>query len=387
VRLHDVKFAARAESRDGTTLITVDDLSAAAEADKSYISARGNLSLAGLQVTRGTANVTVRDVPLQVEGITLATLTDVNLDQPILIELERRPTEMFVGLTVPELEAKLPQAAARSLIELGNNESVEVAQPIAEPQHGANGESLPWRMKFDLGRKVKVTRADVFLPISGSPQILLGQELQILGNIELANGGRLSLPGLPRPFSIENGTVFFDADDDPKNPRLRVRAVCRLAQLTVWATVTGTFQNAEILFESDDPTVKTQAQIEAALLSAPTDGTASAASLGAGAGYLGKQLIANSFLSNTALSNLEIKAGSETTADQRSYATYSAAYPITDEIWFEGSYKALQAQDLSGANRNAFSGTLDWRFRRNWSLRGELGNIGAGVDLLWQYRY
>ena len=387
VRLHDVKFDARAEPLGNTTLITVDSLSAAADADRSYISARGNLSLAGFRVTRGTANVTVRDVPLQVEGVTLATLTDVNLRQPVVIELERRPTEMFVGLMIPELEAKLPQAAARSLIDLSNNESVRIAQPIAEPQLGANGESLPWRMKFDLGRKVKVTRADVFLPISGSPQILLGEELKILGNIELANGGRLSLPGLPRPFTIENGTVFFDPDDDPKNPRLRVRAVCRLAQLTVWATVTGTFQNAEIVFESDDPNVKSQAQIEAALLSAPTDGNASAASLGAGAGYLSKQLIANSFLSTTALSNLEIKAGNETTADQRSYATYSAAYPITDEIWFEGSYKAVQAQDLSGANRNAFSGTLDWRFRRNWSLRGELGTIGAGVDLLWQYRY
>ena len=99
---------------------------------------------------------------------------------------------------------------------------------------------------------------------------------------------------------------------------------------------------------------------------------------------MGKQLLAN-----TPLSNLELKAGSETTADQRSYSTYSAAYPITDQLWFEGSYKTLQQQDISSANSNtnAFSGTFDWRFRRNWSLRTEVGNIGAGVDLLWQYRY
>jgi hypothetical protein len=30
---------------------------------------------------------------------------------------------------------------------------------------------------------------------------------------------------------------------------------------------------------------------------------------------------------------------------------------------------------------------VDWRFRRNWSLRTEVGNIGAGLDLVWQYRY
>jgi outer membrane biogenesis lipoprotein LolB len=34
---------------------------------------------------------------------------------------------------------------------------------------------------------------------------------------------------------------------------------------------------------------------------------------------------------------------------------------------------------------------IDWRFRRNWTLRGSFG-IGAdqpssGVDVLWQYRY
>ena len=34
-----------------------------------------------------------------------------------------------------------------------------------------------------------------------------------------------------------------------------------------------------------------------------------------------------------------------------------------------------------------FSGTIDWRFRPRWSVRTEVGTIGAGVDLLWQYRY
>jgi len=176
--------------------------------------------------------------------------------------------------------------------------------------------------------------------------------------------------------------VFFDVDGDPKNPRIKVRAVCQLSQLTVWATVNGTFRDAKIVFESDSPGLTNQAQIVAALLT-PTDSSSPAtAGLGAGAGYLGKQLLAN-----TALSNLEIKAGSETTADQRSYATYSAAYPITDELWFEGSYKTPQAQDLTGSSRPAVSGTFDYRFKRNWSLRIEAGNIGVGSDLLWQYRY
>ncbi|HEY3254704.1 MAG TPA: translocation/assembly module TamB domain-containing protein, partial [Polyangiaceae bacterium] len=233
------------------------------------------------------------------------------------------------------------------------------------------------------------TRADLSLPISGSPEIVLGEALQIEGNVELRPGGRLSLPGVARPFTIENGVVTFDADSDPNDPRIKVRAVCKLPQLTVWATVTGTFQDAKFAFESDNPSLTNQAQILAALI-APGDTSSSATAaanqstdqLRAGAGYLSQRLLAN-----TALSSLELKAGNETTADQRSYATYSAAYPITDNFWFEGSYKTLQAQDFTGASRNAFSGTFDWRFKKNWSLTVEAGTIGAGSDLLWLYRY
>jgi hypothetical protein len=383
LRMRDVKLSATAEEHANQTLIKIDSLTAAAEADKPNVAARGNLWLTGFKVAKGNANATLQGVPLLVEGITLATLDGRNIG----IELERRATEMFVGLTIPELNAQVPQAGARSLISLSDNGNVQIAQPIAEPEAAKDGEALPWRMKFDLGNRVKVTRSDFFLPLTGSPQILLGDEFQVQGNIQLTPGGRLNLPGLPRPFTIEDGTVFFDPDREAGDPRVLVTAVCQLSQLTVRARVSGTFRKADIVFESDDPSLTTQAAIEARLLN-PTSDDASPASagIGAGAGYLGKQLLAN-----TALSNLEIKAGSETTADQASYSTYSAAYPLTDELWFEGSYKTLSQNtaitNTATSTTNAFSGTFDWRFRRNWSMRTEVGNIGAGVDLLWQYHY
>ncbi|MEO8901060.1 MAG: hypothetical protein ABI488_05265 [Polyangiaceae bacterium] len=383
LRMVDVKFSATAEAHANQTLITIDSLSAAAEADKPNVAARGNLWLTGFKVVKGNATATVQGVPLLVEGVTLATLDGRNVG----IELERRATEMFVGLTIPELNAQVPQTGAHSLISLSENSSVQIAQPIAEPQRGSDVAALPWRMKFDLGNKVKVTRSDFFLPVTGSPEILLGDEFAVVGNIQLTPGGRLNLPGLPRPFTIEDGTLFFDEGSDADDPRVQVTAVCQLSQLTVRARVSGTFRKADIVFESDDPTLTTQAAIEARLLNPTSDDSSpAAAGIGAGAGYLGKQLLAN-----TALSNLEIKAGSETTADQASYSTYSAAYPLTDELWFEGSYKTLSQNSsvttTSSNTTNAFSGTFDWRFRRNWSLRTEVGNIGAGVDLLWQHHY
>ena len=384
LRLRKVQISAIAEAHADRTLLTISPLSAAAEGDTPNVGAAGYLWFAGPRIVSGKANANLQNVPFLIEGVPLATLNGAGVE----LELERRAQEMFVGLTIPELEAKLPQEATRSLIELKNSDDVLIAQPIAKPSSAADADALPWRMRFALGSRVKITRADLSLPVSGSPEIVLGESLQIDGNVDLRPGGRLSLPGLARPFTIESGTVSFDAERDPKDPRLKVRAVCKLPQLTVWATVSGTFEDTKFAFESDNPALTNQAQILAALI-APTDNSSSAApaakstdQLRAGAGYLSQRLLAN-----TALSSLELKAGNETTADQRSYATYSAAYPITDDIWFEGSYKTLQTQDFTGSNRNALSGTFDWRFRKNWSLTVEAGTIGAGSDLLWLYRY
>jgi hypothetical protein len=388
LRMKNVSFAAHAEERTNSTLITIDTLSAAAEGDDENVTASGNIWLQGFRVAKGNASVALGGrrggVPLLIEGVPMATLTG----DKIRLDLERRPKEMFIGLTIPELNAELPKSGTRSLIALNDNSDVQVAQPIAEPRKAVAGESLPWRMKFDLGNQVKLTRSDLFLPVTGSPEILLGDELQVDGSIQLIAGGRLSLFGLPRPFTIESGTVSFDLDGNPSDPRIQVQAICETQQITVRAKVSGTLNKADIYLEDvDDPSVTDKGVILAKLLNAPTN-EANANNPGANPAAAGLGALGNKLLANTPLSNLQIQTGSETTADQRSYQTYSAAYPISDTVWFEGSYKTLQNTDVSGAsNTSAFSGTVDWRFRRNWSLRTELGNIGAGVDLLWQYKY
>ncbi|HEY8944047.1 MAG TPA: hypothetical protein VIM73_07290, partial [Polyangiaceae bacterium] len=69
------------------------------------------------------------------------------------------------------------------------------------------------------------------------------------------------------------------------------------------------------------------------------------------------------------------------------YTTYTAAVPISDQIWFEGSYHAPNSSSGGDDYASAVSGTVDWRFRPHWSLRTEVGTIGTGLDLVWQYRY
>jgi hypothetical protein len=399
LRMKNVSWSARAAEHGTATLITVDSLSAAAEAEQRNVTASGSITLEGFRVVKGNALVRLHGVPLLIEGVTMATLDSGNFSREcpsgsaqrdcISVELERRPTEMFVNLTIPQLNAVIPQSAARDLIALGSNPNIEVAQPIAEPRRSGDGEALPWRMKFNLGNNVKLSRTDLFLPITGAPEILLGDELKANGNVELIPGGRLSLFGVPRPFTIEGGTVSFDPEGDPGDPRLSVQAICETPQVTVRAKVSGTLSkpNIDSLEDVNDPSTRDQGVIIGRLLNNTSDeskasSAGSATGLDVGAGLVGRQLLAN-----TPLSNLQIKAGSETTADQSSYQTYSAAYPISDKVWFEGSYKTLQGDPSTASTTNAFSGTIDWRFRRNWSMRTELGNIGGGVDLLWQYKY
>jgi autotransporter translocation and assembly factor TamB len=150
----------------------------------------------------------------------------------------------------------------------------------------------------------------------------------------------------------------------------------------VYLEVRGTVREATLRLESDP--ALSQAEIQALLLggggSGEGGGDAQAAGIGYGADFLSE------VLADTPLRNVELRTGSETTADDRSYSTYTAAIPISENIWFEGSYKNLETADASERG-SAFSGTIDWRFRRNWSLRTEVGTIGTGLDLLWQYRY
>ena len=93
----------------------------------------------------------------------------------------------------------------------------------------------------------------------------------------------------------------------------------------------------------------------------------------------------NEFMSETPLSAVELR-----TSQDEQHANYTAAVPLKENLWFEGTYQNATNNGLrpnSSSAREGFSGTVDWRFRRNWSLRTEVGTLGAGADILWQYRY
>ncbi|MFO7177409.1 MAG: translocation/assembly module TamB domain-containing protein [Pseudomonadota bacterium] len=376
LRLHDVSLSARAESAPGETRIVVDALSARAGRRRERLTVqKGKIWLDGLRVARAEGVIEAVELPLLLEGVWQATATT---RQGIAFRLRRVPQRMEVDFDVPYLVVALPESSARNVISLAENETIEVIQPLGEPKE-RGGQALPWLLTFTFGRDVKLTRSDLDLPLSGTARVGLAKEVEVGGDLELAPGGRIQVSG--KTFVIESGEVHFDTGD-PGNPRVRIAATWRAPDATqILAEVSGTLREGRLRLTSDPP--RSEQEIHALLLggsSGEGGGDAAVTSASVGADILGTLLV------NTPLRRVELRAGSEQSADRRSYSTYSAAVPIGDDIWFEGSYKLLSSGDPNAATQ-AVSGTIDWRFRRNWSLRTEVGTIGTGLDLVWQYRY
>jgi len=374
MRLSRVEAAAEAKKVGGRTVISLRRVSAASRSDRQNIAAAADLYLEGLTLEGGRANVNLRAVPLMLAGVSQATLTGT-----ATLSLDRDGERMRVQVVLPELTADLPRTAGHNVLAIDAHPDIEVLQPLYEPRERRTGESMVWELRFELGRKVRLKRADLEIPLGGTPVITLAEESAVTGDLELKPGGRVTLLG--KVFAIESGEVHFDTGD-PGNPHVRVLASWRAPDATtVYVEVRGTYREATLRLESDPP--RSEQEIQALLLGGGSGegGDAQAAGLSAGTDFLGE------VLAETPLRGVQLRASNETGVDDKTYATYSAAVQVSDEIWFEGSYKSLETNGPGEQGSMGVSGIVDWRFKKNWSLRTEVGNIGAGLDLLWQYRY
>jgi autotransporter translocation and assembly factor TamB len=154
----------------------------------------------------------------------------------------------------------------------------------------------------------------------------------------------------------------------------------------VTINVAGTLKEAKVSFTSDPP--RSEPEIMALLLGGPATTTddegAGAGATAAGTAAVGGAFpVINELLADSPLGRVEFR-----TATYEGRSSYTAAVRVTESVWFEGTYRSRETdQNSPSAETPDVSGTLDWRFRRNWSLRTEIGTLGTGLDLLWQYRY
>ncbi len=376
-RLSAVGFKGLVSREGENTTILVNLLKANVRSDEPNLEARAiQIKLSGLRVESGEAQVHLsHPVPLLIEGVSQATVTG-----DATLTLQREESQFDVNISVPRLTAKLPKATSRQVIDVTENPDIIVAQPMSEENlKRVRGPTIPWVLHFRLGDAVSVNRSDLVIPLQGNPELRLGASTEVLGAIDLTPGGRVQLLG--KAFVIERGSVRFDTGDS-SNPRLDVTASWRAPDgTTVYVDIRGTFKHGSLSLRSDPPLG--EVALQTLLLggsSAQGETSAESTGIGIGAGLLGD------LLTDTPLGNFELRTASENNNRAGQYSTYTLAHQLSDQVWFEGSYK--RAEDpVSQERGDAFSGTVDWRFRRNWSLRTEVGRLGTKMDVLWRYRY
>jgi autotransporter translocation and assembly factor TamB len=276
--------------------------------------------------------------------------------------MTRKPEGMFVEVWFNDLTAELPPEAPRALTDLNENPNITIVQPITEPRGTRDEGALPWQLWIHLGEAAKLVRGEVLqLPLLGDPNVSLGQKLGVSGSILLRRGGTVRV--FDKLFVIESGGVIFDTPD-PKDPRLAIQASWRVPSGDVlFVYVTGTLSKPVFNFD------RSRADALALL------GSGDVSSLGINA--------LESLLQGTPLDRVQVRKSSDD--DEASGDTYTAAVRVNDRVIVEGNYQASTAENSSEIGQ--LGAAVDYRFGKNWSVRGQLGTIGTGVDLVYQYRY
>lgn len=359
-RLRDVGFTASARRVGRQTHVEIPLLTASAGSRSRNMSAKINLQLEGLTLNAGQAGVSIRQLPLVVDGITRA-----HADADVELTLARMPEKMLVDTRFSFLDAKLPPDSPRDLISLSSSPNVVVLQPLAEPKGARAQDDLPWHFVIHLGERAKLQRGALLdLPLRGDPNVVLARDLGVTGTIYLMRGGAIQMLG--KIFVIEGGGVIFDTPD-PKDPRLDVQASWRTPDGdTLFVYVSGTLSKPNLRFD------RPKEQAWAMLL-----GSGDASELGLSA--------LDMLLTDTPLARVQLR---KTAGKDDSAATYTAAYRLNERVIVEGNYQEASSSGSDGGDDSGNMGAaVDWRISKSWSLRGQLGTIGTGVDLIYQYRY
>lgn len=365
-RLRDVAFSATAKRDGRTTLVAIPDLVASAGSRAPNLKAQLGLRLQGFDIVSGSASLNVDALPLVMDGVTRAN-ADVRVSK---LSISRNPDRILVDVPFDLLTIRLPDESSRELIDLKENDSITLLQPIAQPKLGRDDSALPWQFAVHLGERAVVKRGEQLdVPIAGDPNVVLASGVGVTGSIMLPRRGAVQMLG--RLFQIEGGAIVFDTPD-PADPRLDVRASWRSSTNdTLFMYISGTVSKPKVQFDRPQAAA-------VALLAGTTESGKGATNVGISA--------LDSLLADTPLARVQLRGKDAEEAGKGS--TYTAAYRASDRIVVEGNYQAASAQSSSQPGQGSTVGAaVDYRVTKTISVRGQLGTIGTGVDLVYQYRY
>lgn len=363
LELQDVEVTAQARSRGKQTELTLRDVVAKARSETPNVEARSTLLFDGPRLSSGEAQALLRGVPLTLQGLNWG-----KASAKVDARFERRQgwpspvpklgadyLEATVALENWNLRAS--PSASRSLISLDPNPEISVRQRRTKR---VTDEPLPYRLHLLLGEDGHVTMAEQELGLSGNIDVEYAEPTQISGILDLKPGGRINLLG--QAFEVVSGTIRLNPNE-PGNPELQLSLSVRTKDGTsVPVSVAGTW--------AEPITDPAPAELQRLI--------------GGGTGNLLSGTVQQLGLGGLMGDQIQLGATDGSTDKSRGY---SASFKISDDLWFEANYQKDSGDSLTQKEATNISGTLDYRFQRNWSLRTRVGTTSGSLDIAWQHRY
>jgi translocation and assembly module TamB len=222
--------------------------------------------------------------------------------------------------------------------------------------------------------------------MDGNPVLRITDKARMSGQVRLKNG-TLEVQG--KRFEIERGTVSF-VGDDIGNPQVVVTAGWKAPDGTrVYADFVGPVQTGKVTLRSEPS--RPQNEILALIMFGTAEGSSATP-------YATQQ--PNGTTRAGAMAAGFATEGLSKGLDDLTGLTVSAKIDTTHAANPKPELEVQIARDISvqvgyvigtpppGMNPDRTLFTIDWRFRRNWSMDATFGDRGSSmVDFVWQYRY
>jgi translocation and assembly module TamB len=304
-------------------------------------------------------------------------------------------------LSATGLRIEVPPSVTNDVQPLEDHRDVTISAAVAAPEEEDGDDGVtPINLTASVDdAELKTGQVRVaFATRRGAPIVYQAASEKLGGIIELT-AGELNLLG--HAFSIERGLVRL-REEEPGNPYVSVTARWDAPDgTTVYCDYIGPLKPIDrdkIRFRSSPPLSEDEI-IAQLLFGDPGAGVATGKS-GDGSQNLGGRIAAQQV--NDVLG--EIVPGLSTSFGTTEDATSaSVAYNFSDRVTAQATFEsasgdraavgdetAQQTTDGSSTSSRNTKLSIDWRFARNWLLRGSIGlgdEPSSGLDVLWQYRY
>jgi len=370
--------------------VQIDDVSANGATGR--LTASGTMLLKGFAFAsaEGTVKVAEKEsIPMTFEGVSLGQAWG------SLALHAKRSDERTIkfDIDVPSFHTDLPESSSRAVEALGDHPDVKVGVRnhdgdlalvfLGAPQVKRAEDALGWHVTFYMGQDVQLKRGSgIQVALSGEPVIDLTDEAHVSGYVNLRSG---AVEIFGKRFEIEPSSLKFLGEgmgdsyvnfkarwDSPNETRVYAKYLGPLKDWTIKFDSEPAQSNDKILAlllfgDSDDPTTK------------QGSGQQNNDLLVGGVGNLASMKV------NQALSKVTPGVSTRVAADEQS-PTPEVAIQLGPRVSAEVSYRTRPPTPGEQPDRVLL--TLDWSFRRNWSIGTTVGDRGSSVlDLIWRYRY